>query len=91
MSEGRKESSMVEVYVGESSRTLVERAMEHVQGSRLFKENNFIVKHWFNCHGDRDEPPEMRFGVVKSFKDAMLRLLVESVWIESDSKLNSRN
>ena len=36
-------------------------------------------------------PPTIRFRVVKSFKDPLSRLVAESVWIDSESNLNSKN
>ena len=88
---GRRSEEDVGVYIGESSRTLAERATEHIQGSKLLKEDNYIVKHWVNHHPERLEPPVVRFRVIKSFKDALSRLLAESVWIDTESNLNSKN
>ena len=88
---GKRDKEAVGIYVGESSRTLAERASEHARGLKYVKDDNFIVKHWALHHGDNENPPVIRFRVVDTFKDPLSRLLAESVWIESDSNLNSKN
>ena len=68
-------SNVVGVYVGESSRTLAERSGEHIQGCKSLNIDNFILKHWINCHEDLTTPPLVRFRVVKSFNDPLSRML----------------
>ena len=62
-----------------------------MQGAAPLNEDNFITKHWVNSHEDLLSPPIIRFRVIKACKDAMTRLLAESVWIYTVSNLNSKN
>ena len=78
-------------YIGEPSRTLVERATEHVVVAMALKEDNFIVKHWINCDLESSELPVMRFRIIRSYRDTQSRLSAESVWIDAESNLNSKN
>ena len=43
---GEINSDEIGTYIGETSRTLVERAMEHVDGVKDVDGENFITKHW---------------------------------------------
>ena len=43
---GKKSESDVGTYIGESSRTLAERYMEHKCRGKAFDPENFIIKHW---------------------------------------------
>ena len=80
----------VGVYVGETSRTLAERALEHVTCSERIDVENFITKHWALKHSNLTEYPKMRFKVIKQCKDALSRQVTEAVWIEDTSNLNSK-
>ena len=70
------------VYVGESSRSLHERALEHTADCRDKKEDSHMVKHWLTSHPDLGEPPAFRFRIVRSFQDAMTRQISEAVRID---------
>ena len=61
----------VGVYIGETSRTLVERATEHVTCAERIDVENFITKHWALKHREMAEYPKMRFRVIKQCKDAL--------------------
>ena len=61
----------VGVYIGETSRTLMERATEHVNGAEKIEIDNFI--NWANSHNELREAPRMRFKVTKKCKDALSR------------------
>ena len=74
--EGVIESSAVGVYVGETSRTLVERAMEHCTAAENIDVENFIVKHWASKHEN------LEHKVLKQCKDALTRQIFEAIWIE---------
>ena len=54
----------VGVYIGETSRTLMERATEHVIGAEHIDLDNFITKHWANKHKWLSEAPRMRFNPI---------------------------
>ena len=79
------------IYVGETARTLGERAKEHRAGYRRMDFSNFMFKHWSNAHGDLSDPPEFKFTVVKKHPDPMGRLIHESVKILDIATLNSKN
>ena len=67
------------LYIGETSRTLGERAKEHRAGLRRLDPSNFMVKHWSNKHHESDSPPEFVFSVVQQHKDTMSRLIHEAI------------
>ena len=77
-------------YIGETSRTLAERSVEHVSAASKLDADNFIVKHWVSQHRDSIKPPRIRFAVKKSFQDPMTRLVTEAVLIDKESNLNSK-
>ena len=81
----------INVYIGESSRSLAERFSEHVSGLMKGDEGNFIVKHWALKHIDQMEPPEMRFRVLRSFREPLTRVLTAAVLIEKISTMNSKS
>ena len=41
-----------------------------------------MIKHWADSHGELQEPPQFKFKVVASFKDALTRQVSEAVRIE---------
>ena len=80
------------VYVGESARSIFERAQEHWADRVGQKEDSHMVKHWLSDHADLPEPPPFHIKVVSSFKDSMTRQISESVRIDlrGGGVLNSR-
>ena len=52
-----------------------------------------MVKHWADSHGELKEPPQFKFKVVASFKDALTRQVSEAVRIElrGGGVLNSKS
>ena len=53
------------VYVGETARSLFERAGEHVRDAQGMLEDSHIHKHWVESHPD-GEKPRFVFKLVKS-------------------------
>jgi len=88
--EGTRSHDEVGIYVGESSRTLAERASEHVNGALSLDVENFITKHWALQHNEMKKPPRIRFQPIRTFRDALSRLVSESVWIEKKANMNSK-
>ena len=88
---GKREKKKIGCYIGESSRTLAERTVEHERGANSFETDNFIVKHWVIEHPESNIKPRIRFKVIKSFNDPLSRLVSESVWIEKVSNMNSKS
>ena len=70
------------VYVGESSRSIYERAGEHHRDAQGQKEDSHIFKHWKTSHPELPEAPKFTIKVVASFQDAMSRQLSEAVRID---------
>jgi hypothetical protein len=81
------------IYVGESSRSLHERAKEHEADKRKRSEDSHQVKHWLCDHPELLEPPKFKFSMIKSFQDPLSRQLSEAVRIElrGENILNSRS
>ena len=69
------------IYVGETSRSLRERAIEHIRGGRNLDEKNFITKHWLHKHPDDLIPPEFTFSVDTIHKDPLSREINEAIKI----------
>ena len=77
-------------YVGQTSRTLYERASEHVEALKNSDLDSFMFKHWALMHSDMDKAPSFTFNVVKCHKDPLSRLVHESVRISTHASMNSR-
>ena len=70
------------VYVGETSRSIYERAKEHGADAVAGHEDSHMHKHWVLDHAEERERPKFKIRVVASFKDALTRQLAEAVRIE---------
>ena len=70
------------IYVGESSRSLFERAKEHQADRDANSEDSHQVKHWLLDHPELLAPPKFNFSVIKTFQDPLSRQLSEAVRIE---------
>ena len=70
------------LYVGETSRSLRERAVEHLDGGRNLDEKNFITKHWLQDHQEDTVPPEFTFKVDTIHKDPLSREIDEAIKIQ---------
>ena len=80
------------LYVGETSRSVRERALEHISGGRNLDENNFITKRWLQCHQDDLVPPEFTFMVDTIHKDPLSREIDEAIKIhECDAEFSTLN
>jgi hypothetical protein len=69
------------LYVGESARSLFERAGEHWEGAMGGKDENHMLEHLALSHRD-EQVPKFRFRVVKKCKTALERQVREAVRIE---------
>ena len=80
------------IYLGETSRSLHERALEHERDARTFSAKSHIVKHWMNTHPDLPDPPEMEFTISARFRDCLSRQIGEALKINfsNDILLNSK-
>ena len=78
------------IYVGESARSLSERAAEHWSDFRVKEEDSHMLKHWMLQHGGQGEP-RFRFEVVKFCGDALTRQVGEATRISlRENCLNSK-
>ena len=92
---GKEEHSLQDgrgVYVGESSRSIYERAKEHESDRNKNAEESHQIKHWLTSHEDLLAPPKFKFKIVTSFQDPLTRQLSEAVRIElrGEDILNSK-
>ena len=55
-------------YVGQSYRTLFERAEEHVKACKRYDLSYFMFKHWATQHHDLVEPPKLSLGWLEPIK-----------------------
>ena len=80
------------IYVGELSRSLYERALEHVRDAQAFSAKPHITKHWMNSHPFLSSPPKMEFSVTSRFRDCLSRQIGEALRISysKDTLLNSK-
>ena len=69
------------VYIGETYRTLFERAIEHKRALDNFDPKGFMSKHWAICHNDLDTPPAFRFRVLEKSQSPLNRKITEAVLI----------
>ena len=81
------------IYVGESSRSLYERAKEHQAEKENLSEDSHQVKHWLTSHQEMSSPPEFKFRIIQTFRDPLSRQLAEAVRIDlrGEDVLNSRS
>ena len=83
-------------YVGETSRSLYERAWEHENDKKQLKPQSHLLKHIVDIHGDQ-EIDDIKFGirVLKFTKSSFERQVLESVLIQQERVkhhlLNSRS
>ena len=79
------------IYIGQTYRTLAERALEHRRSYRRQERSSFMFKHWFLEHSDATEAPKFRFNVIQHFKDPLSRMVKEAVLILDQASLNSKS
>ena len=88
MEEVREEAS---IYVGESARSLQERARDHWSDLKSKNEDSHMYKHWLTSHGNDPESPGFRIRVVKFCTSALVRQIGEATRILlRKNVLNSR-
>ena len=92
-SEGAQPAGRDGIYIGETSRSLHERALEHVKEGESFSHKSHIVKHWINTHPELPSPPEMVFSITGRYRDCLSRQVGEALRIHysQDNILNRSN
>ena len=84
-------SSNQGVYIGESSRSLYERSLEHLDDAHNLRKCSHIIKHWALNHPSLMTQPNFKFKVLKVHRTPLERQLHEAVKISTDGKLNSKS
>ena len=77
-------------YIGQTSRTLYERAAEHVASMKNFDLSRMMLKHWSIVHKELETPPKFRFKVIRCHTDPLTRLIHESIKIMDGVSMNSK-
>merc|ERR1712130_717996 len=83
-------------YVGETSRSLYERGLEHLRDLNELKQESHMLKHYFDHHPE-EELEKMEFGakIIKAARTAFNRQVGESVYIQENAAnhaiLNSKS
>ena len=80
------------IYVGESSRSMYERAKDHEADRQALSEDSHQVKHWLTEHQELLAPPKFKFKIIQTFQDPLSRQLAEAVRIDlrGEGVLNSK-
>ena len=78
------------VYIGETSRQFGTWVNEHMQNMMKFKKESFIIDHWMNEHGTASIPPQFKFSIIDTHRDALSRQLQEAIFIRELGNLNRK-
>ena len=80
------------IYIGETSRSLHECALEYVKDAQTFSVKSHITQHWMNTHPTLPSPPKMEFSIISRFRDCLSRQIGEALRINfsKDVLLNSK-
>ena len=83
-------------YVGETSRSVFERAWEHNHSRDQLHTSSHMLKHIIEKHGEEEDPDKTQFGVrvVRYTRRAFERQIIESVLIQEERShfiLNSKS
>ena len=78
------------VYVGESSRPLRERVIEHFKNADGWNPCSFMIEHWLTSHGMEPKRPEFSFKIIEQYPDPLRRQLSEAIHIIDKGTLNRR-
>ena len=79
------------LYTGETSRSLGERAGEHMEAARELDRGSHMVKHWFLDHPGEGSLPNFQFRVIGKYKDCLTRQIKEAIRVQNrPNNLNSK-
>ena len=87
--ERRKRNIKLFKYIGESSRSFYERALEHLRDLDELKLDSHMMKHYFDKHSTEDIE-KMKFGgrIVRQARSAFNRQIGESVEIQNNKQFD---
>ena len=77
-------------YIGETSRVLRSRVMEHINAVESLDKDSFIIEHWQSTHGTEIDPPRFKFDVISTHRDCLSRQLREAILIRERGRLNRK-
>ena len=77
-------------YVGETSRSLRERCLEHKENMLNWKQESFWLQHWMMSHGTENVCPDFSFKTLETLPDPLQRQLAEALHIQERGGLNRR-
>ena len=80
-----------QIYIGETSRPVRERIIEHMKNAGNLDPESFIVEHWADKHGTDVVCPVFRFKIVRAYGDALRRQIHEAVLIQERGTLNRKS
>ena len=91
ITEGTEPGHRLPVYIGESSRQVGTRVMEHLSNMNNFKKNSFIIEHWMTAHGLCTSTPKFKFKVLSNHTDPLGRQVREAIQIKQVGSLNRKD
>ena len=68
----KEEKTREGIYIGESSRSLHERSLEHLRDARKFSKKSHIAKHWMLAHPTINIMPTFSFKTIQETMTAFL-------------------
>ena len=79
--------------LGETSRSMHERAVEHMKDAEAYSTKSHIINHWMLAQSESNTPPKMAFKITSMFRDCLSRQIGEALRIHysRDKILNSKN
>ena len=79
--------------MGETSRSLHERATEHQNDAKSFSQKSHQVKHWMISHPEEPIQPPFSIKILKRYRDCLSRQIGEALQIfySNDHLLNSKS
>ena len=78
---------MASLYVGETARSVGERAPEHWRDTETGKEESHMLEHQAAAHMGEQTPPEFHFKVVKKFQSSLERQVWDAIRIQMRGNL----
>ena len=70
-------------YTGETSRSVFERAGEHLEDLKSLNKESHMVKHWFLDHPGERDPPKFDFKIIGKYNDCLTRQIKEAMRIQN--------
>ena len=67
------------IYIGETSRSLHERAVERMKDAEAYSSKSHIIKHWMLAHPENNTPPPMAFKITSMYRDCLSHQIGEAL------------